>query len=226
MKTPRSDIFTQIRDADEKLTLLGDLVKSGKELILKGLDPSCEIFRALPKQVSKTKLLCQLSSPMNETQHKGAIVQFNAGEEKYLSQVGLEIDKSSITLDFSSLIYRVQRRSDFRLKIPASFQGQIVIRDNTKQIISKLLDLSAGGCRVETDLNFTTGPGKTYKGLLKTAGRKDIPLTLEVRHEQDIHSAPPHLTIGFQFINHDEVSKNRMAALVMDLYREFFSSRK
>jgi c-di-GMP-binding flagellar brake protein YcgR len=221
------NIFTPVADPKEKKKVLTDLVRYSTEVILKGIEPKADVFMVTPQSlIGDDSLLCRiLGTPMISAKELEVIVQFTLTEQKYLSQAKSQIADDGIQLSFSGPLYRVQRRQDFRLRLPASFQGTFSLVHDGRQFTLKLADISAGGCRVEAPPAFAPQQGANYKAILATAKRNDLHVEGTVRHIAEHPDKEGYQLIGFQFINQSQIVKNRMAALVMDLYREFFTKR-
>lgn len=222
-KTPH-EIFIEIKDTSQKTKILEDLARRSMPIKIKGLAPSSDVFDASPRSLDSWKLLCRITEKSQDWKKDHAlIVQFDHYDEKYVSQVSFELHENTISLDFNSALFRVQRREDYRLKIPRSMESSIKLLIEEASFEFNILDLSSGGCRIEVDIKNPLQKNLKYSAILKPKDRSDIHARVEIRHIEKINEKV--MSVGLQFIELTEIQKNRIAALVMDLYRTFFKSR-
>ena len=225
MKTGQN-IFLLVNDAQDKNKVLSDLVRYSAEVKVKTLDPRAPIGVVSPRDINGQKVLCKVMGSLSfASQAQELITQFHLAEQKYICQLNSVLRQDILELDFSSALYKVQRREDFRLRLPAGYQGRLTIQINGRKIKCKLVDISAGGCRIEIPPDLKWEVGNTFKGVLSTLMRDDLDVELTVRHVGKAGAKDTIRSVGAQFTNQTEIVKNRMAALVMDLYREFFTKR-
>jgi len=219
-------IFTAIKDPLEKNKILLDMIQHSSVMKIKALEPRADIFLAAPVSLIGGWLTCKLIGPLQVAQIQAEIIlQFHLSGQKYISQVRTRIEYGNLELNFEGDLYRVQRREDFRLRLPHSYQGLMEFKMNGLNIRCKLVDISAGGCRLEIPLKHAVKSGETYPGLVKTADRDDLTVEMNVRHIVPHPEILDMTLVGIQFTNQTEIVKNRMAALVMDLYKDFFTKR-
>lgn len=220
------DIFAPITAAGEKGRILDELFKYGAQIKVKMLDPRSDVFSVTPTAVAGLKVMCKMKGapPKIGKADHSVIVQFAVSEQKYISQANFEVVGGLVQLEFRETLYKVQRRADFRLRFPSSYRAKLKVSGHKKNHEFRILDLSAGGCRIELPETFLGKPDQRMNGVLVVAKREDLEVELEIRYVEKATKDHPAMA-GLQFVNQTQIIKNRMAALVMDLYREFFTKR-
>lgn len=219
-------IFTLVSDPKDKAKVLEDLVRYSADIKVKALEPKSDVFLVNARTITGNDLLCKVMGPgFLEPGFQQVIAQFHLAEQKYISQVKAKLNEGFLTLNFSAPIYRVQRREDFRLRLPLSFKGRMIFLNDDSPVNCRLIDMSAGGCRVEAPISMSLKVNEVVRGRLSTTDRDDITVEMSVRHLASHADNDTLQLVGLQFVNQSEIVRNRMAALVMDLYREFFTKR-
>jgi hypothetical protein len=224
---PVQTFFSRIGNAEEKDRLFQDLCISPCEIIAKVHDSASEITYLKADIYTGIEISFRLIDPdfkFNETGE--LILQITLGGEKYLCSSPFHFHEDRVVIKTTGPLYHLQRRDDFRLKIPESFQAEFRIQSVNKALrpqALKIFDLSGGGCRV----NHSSVPdplkiGDVLTGEISIVGRPTISISAEVRH---VIEDEPHKTqsLGLMFIEVSTSMKNRLSGLVMDLYRQFFS---
>lgn len=227
---PAQDIFTRINDASEKARLMMDLASARGEIIAKRPDPSADVFILMAISYTHGKVNCKVTGASSPLPPSGdLILTFFIGGEKYFFQTEYLSLGDQLSLSTAQPLFHLQRREDYRIKIPSGYKAlfEIVsINGQTQKRSIPMMDLSGGGCRIQIDLKVL--PLKTHdelKGHLFLPDRKPISVVGSVRHLRgDSHGKGP-VVCGIQFIGLTEPLKNRIVAVVMDLYRELFAGR-
>lgn len=227
---PSADIFTRISDPSEKAQHFLDLVKSRGEIIAKKPEPSAEVFVLLAHNYSNQKLTCKFSGSISALKPTSSLIlTFFIGSEKYFFQTEYEIVGDQISILCEKPLFHLQRRLDYRIRIPAGYQAlfEIVSLNGITNKRSILLqDLSGGGCRIKVDpKTFFLKTQDEMKGHLYLPDRDPISVTGSVRHIRTEGHGEGPLICGIQFIGLTEPIKNKIIAVVMDLYRELFAGR-
>lgn len=223
-----NNIFQLVTDPSEKMKIIYDVIKGNQEIIVRVAEQKDDVVYALePRMIQGSALLAVPKDKSFDFKKGELIMQFQTNAQKYISNVSFHRDGEFVSLSMEKKLFRVQRREFFRLRLPAGFRGTIQIPElfgaPFKQSFA-VVDLSGGGCKVELpplDLDFK--PGTTFKGVLKLPGRPDFPVICTVKHQSKQPSRPDGRWLGLEFFYQTEVEKNRMAATVMDLYRELFA---
>lgn len=220
-----TNIFQLISDPSEKMKILYDLINARQGLIVKGSENDDAIHVLEPRLIQGSELMCKVSHPENFKFKQGQlIVQFTVNTQKYIAQVPAKKAGEFLALSMEKKLFRVQRREFFRLRLPQTFRGVVQIPELFGSPFNQsfhLVDLSGGGCRVDLPpLDIDIKSGTVFKGILKLPNRPDFAVICTVRYQNQL---PDGGWLGLEFFHQSEPEKNRMAATVMDLYRELFS---
>lgn len=221
------NVFELISDPSEKMKILYDLVKAKQDVVVKPSEIEDDIHVLEPRLVQGSELLCK-ADPQNDVKLKSGsmIMQFQVNAQKYISLVPFRKAGEFISLSMEKKMFRVQRREFFRLKMPQNFRGTMLVPELFGRPFGKvfrLVDLSGGGCKVDLPpMDLDIKPGTVFKGILKLQGRQDFTIICTVRHQSKLTERNDDRWLGLEFFHQSEPEKNRMAATVMDLYRELF----
>ncbi len=170
-------------------------------------------------------LKAQLKTEGIFLQTEGALIlQFQLGTEKYISQNNYLTTEDEILLDLNSALFRIQRRQDFRIRIPSSIKTQIRLKNpaDRKMTLVDVFDLSGGGCRLQysaKEIQFHVQ--QKFTATLEIDGREPFILNCMVQHQNPDPEKKDAFQAGIQFINLDEKVKNKIISLVMDIYKEY-----
>ncbi|MEZ0390874.1 MAG: flagellar brake protein [Pseudobdellovibrionaceae bacterium] len=227
---PSADIFTRISDASEKTRLFSDLAGSRSEMQAKKPEPAADVFVLMPYHYANERLNCKLISSAPNLPGSGLLTTtFFVGGEKYFMQSEYQLAGDQVTLITTNPLFHLQRREDYRIRIPANYKALlelVSINSQTKKHSIPIMDLSGGGCRIQVDPKFLPLKVQDHlKGHLFMPDRDPIAISGSVRHvRMENHGRGPQ-TCGIQFVGLTEPLKNRIIAVVMDLYRELFVGR-
>jgi hypothetical protein len=222
--------FSLVGNSNEKEKLFRDLCSSPCEVIAKAHESSSDVTLLKAEVYTGVEVSFRLLDPAFKFKETGELIlQITLGGEKYLCSSPFHFRGNRIYIKTTGPLYHLQRRDDFRLKIPDSFKAHLnvaTINNNDVTQSLKIFDLSGGGCRVS--YSTKTGPLKTgdiVTGEILIAGRPSIQISAEVRHAIEDETQKTQ-SLGLSFTNISTVMKNRLSGLVMDLYRQFFSKIK
>lgn len=227
---PSADIFTRISDNSEKARLYSDLAYSRSEVLAKKAEPSADVFVLLAHDYSNNQLHCKISGPLHPVSGSGQlIITFFVGGEKYFQQTNYQVNGDLVSISVQPPIFHLQRREDYRIKLPIGYKAlleMVSINGKTQKHSIPIMDLSGGGCRIQVDPKFLTlKVSDELKGHLFLPDRDPIPVTGSIRHIRLENHGKGPATCGIQFIGLTEPVKNRIIAVVMDLYRQLFAGR-
>ena len=227
---PAADIFTRISDPAEKSRFFIDLAKSRSEIIAKVPEPSAEILVLTAAEYHDPKLVCKIAGATSQLPPTGELIlTFFIGGEKYFFQANYKVQGQQLSLLCLGPLFHLQRREDYRIKIPKSYQALfeiVAVNGKTDKKSIPLMDLSGGGCRIQVDPKVL--PLKSpdlLKGHLYLPDRKPIPVAGSIRHTRMDSEGQSSMVCGIQFVDLGEPVKNKIVAVVMDLYRELFAGR-
>lgn len=233
----KKEIFKKITKPEEREKLLTDLCNARAEILCKGVSES--VFRLKAAQFANGKLLCALtknSPPLQNTQENW-IANFSLGGDKYFFQgdahlisSGKPNEPSMVYFSASVDLFHLQRRQNYRIKMPASYHARFeVTESNGKPTVKnsgQIDDLSGGGCRVHYAKLPDFKTDDVVRGKIFAGGKDPIEVTAKVRHiKTDAKSSLPHI-FGFEFEPMNAQLENRMFTLTMELHRQFFSRLK
>lgn len=223
----QKDFFTKISDVAEKDRIFKDLGSSASEILAKSLEPNSELMHFKAESYQGNELTCVVQTKKSQLQSQGELIlQFMLGSEKYLISTQYQVRQDKVIVQTKAQLFHLQRREDFRLRLPESFQGIFALeKQNSKPNFGKfhLVDLSGGGCRFQIKANVgELNIGDQVEGALILPQRDKISIKGTIRHEKDDDSTKT-LMAGVQFVDLRPLEKNRIIAVVMDLYRELFS---
>ncbi len=235
MKTgPRKteEIFRKIQKSEERILLIDDLIKARAVIMCKG--DSDNVIKLVPEElVGSNQISCSLQDSSEKPTHDKEKIICNVyiGAEKYFFQTELFLEGSKWRISIPTDVYHLQRRQDFRIKIPANYHGFLSIQSiDGEKFVSKspLKDISMGGCGIL----ITPGKTKTLNtnliqvhreilGILEVVRRPSIEIKGEIRYVRfDIES----YTCGIEFKERGHELDRGLFALTMDLHREFFTN--
>jgi hypothetical protein len=227
---PSADVFTKISDASEKARLFSDLTTGKSDLLAKLPDPNAEVFSLMAQDYKNHSVFCKFLSSHGQFPTDGEIIlYFFIGGEKYFFQTHFHLQGDQLVFKTDSPLFHLQRREDYRIKIPANYRALIEIvsiAGKTAKFSIPLLDLSGGGCRIQFNpKQIQMKMQDELKGHLFLPDRDPIGIVASVRYiKADTYGKLPSMC-GLQFVGLTEPLKNRIIAVVMDLYREFFAGR-
>lgn len=225
-----STFFQLVSDPTEKMKILYDLAEGKRDIICKSIDTKASIFISEAVTVIGSYLMVRPKKlGVVNFNDESLIIQFQLGNQKYISQVEFKQSDDLIALSMARKLFRVQRREFYRIRMPNNYRGTFAIENIEKTNIQRafqLIDLSGGGCKIEVPpVDVEIKAGIPFQGTLRIPNRGEFPMKCIVRHQNVItgQGKPDVRWIGVQFIEQTEADSNRLAALVMDLHREFFA---
>lgn len=227
MSSPKDEIFQKIASREEQKKIFDAVIKARSIFMCKSKRD--EVFQLIPQHLSKDQaVVCAF--PSDEVQKietpVGLLAQFSLGGEQYFFQGNLELKGTSLAIAISGDIYHLQRRQNYRVKIPSTKKAAADVTHLDSQLHLKAvpIDLSAGGCRVMIPL-----PHREWQidDVLKIdfhlGGHPAMKLTGKVRHLKSESSPSPSLAVGIQFLNLTAAEEKVLFSITMELYREFFN---
>lgn len=226
---PSPDIFTRISDKSERYRLFLDLCNSRGEVIAKRPEPSADVLSFIAYDFDKDKLSLKLTGINGHLPPNGSLIlSFFVGGEKYFFIGSYTSAIDSIFVETPSLLFHLQRREDYRLKIPIGFKALyevVSVNGVTHKHSFPMADLSGGGCRILVNNQILVlKVGDELKGHVFLPDRTPIAIATSVRHQRPDSTLKNTTVCGLQFVGANEQTKNRIVAVVMDLYRQLFST--
>lgn len=225
--TTEQTFFKKVADLFEREKLFEDLCKTPCEILAKEHSPGTEVTLLKAEVYSSPEISLRPLDPEFRFKESGEIIlQLTIGSEKYLYSAKYQLRAGIIKVKSTEPLYHLQRREDFRLKLPSTLGAVFNVEVQTGAKNSrklKIVDLSAGGCRL-----FENHPSSLFAlddkifGTLEIAQRDKIQVSGKIVHSL-VEDGQKSQSIGILFTQMSAPAKNKIAGLVMDLYRQLFS---
>lgn len=229
-KEKDKEIFSSVPE-DERTALFRDLEKLKSEMMCKLKNNDDLVYVEASRYDGHDRLICSLKagSPPPQKLPQPVVVAFSLNAERYFFTTDLKEHSGGFyLLDVSGTIFQLQRRENFRVRIPESY-GTLVgigtVNGEPFNLRGNVVDLSAGGCRI-TIKNQTPAlkAGDKITGELLVGRKPEFPFDGIVRHVK-METKPLGQTLGFEFAAASRALENRIFSITMELHREFFSRR-
>jgi hypothetical protein len=219
--TGSRDIFTKINDLKDRDKVFYDLAAAKTEIVGKVHGTSSDTYILKAKFYTEHELECEVIGGTHSLPKTGEmIMQITLGAEKYLCSSPFHLRQDRVYMKTNVDLFHLQRREDFRLRLPMSYKAHLLIQNvNGKPVSEKraLIDLSGGGCKISNDRNlFPLVSNDLIAGELEFPDRPAVSVRGVIRHAGEDK-------LGIEFSGISAPAKNKIVALVMDLYRELFS---
>lgn len=219
----KSEAFTKIADEVSKIKIYNELIASGQNIQFKESHQGAALLLLGPMSIFRQKLSCQIlnSSALTNAMGEG-VASFQVGDEKYYAALQFESQENQVFLSLDEPLFHLQRREDFRLKIPESLKLSLKLTTASGETstANSLLDLSSGGLKAETDLNLQIEDKAQM--LLSIEGFKPINASVRVKFQKPALQRKGFFQVGLQFDQISDKEKNAIFSVVMDLYKELF----
>lgn len=218
--------FKLVGRAEEKQKLWMDLAQARGDLLCKGSQDSiCKLKVQIFN--SKTQCLeCTFESPVTMQEHEEYLGHFFLGGEKYYFQSKAQLHQGKVVIPVPEELYYLQRRQNYRVKIPDGYQGFyniVMVNQQPQKITGQLADLSSQGCRVIYRMDSPMmKSGDKVVGHLIIGKRPPIEIEGEVRHIKTDDSNKIIQTFGIEFTPLTSIMENKLFAITMEIHKEVF----
>lgn len=221
-------IFSKVPDK-ERLSLFEDLAKAHGDLFCKGTGK--DIYRLVALEfLNRQELHCSVPARTPRPfQEKELFGNFFLGGERYFFKSTLRLNTEIVILRPSKELFHLQRRQNYRIKIPESYHTQFLITsyNNTPvKLRGHVSDLSSGGCKITLPANTPTlETNVPVEATVRISYREPFPVSGIVRHskiEKSLNNTKQ--TFGVEFTSSSPQLEGKLFAIIMDLHREFFSN--
>lgn len=226
-KPTKQDIFQRLANEDEKQKIFDSLALTRMELSAKTDEGEIVKMKAI-RHIQST-LSCEFAET-NIKEFAGEVVlTFFTGGQKYFMKCPVRISKPGMcNFKTSSPLYILQRRDNFRVKVPSSYSTVIHYTDELgyhKEVSAEMFDISAGGCRLvhhQQMPNFSVDQKVDLELLI---GKRDpISVKAQIRHKQEAEVDRKKVQVfGLEFVQMTPQFEAKLLAIVIDLHRELFS---
>ena len=218
MSAAGNDPFEKVKDPEEKKKILQSLVKAQTSVFL-SVAKSKKGYVIFPQLYVRDQMTIQGPDELRKSLQDGDEVffEFSSGDEKYICKTKIQLAQNLLKVDLSVDLYKLQRRDDFRLRLPASYSAQFIIQKRKYQV----LDISAGGCRIQAEAAPDIKMGGHLAGTLQLKGRDPI----NILAAEIVHMTADH-KIGLRFQKLADLDRSEIHGVVIAIYRELFTSFK
>lgn len=221
--TSKKEPFERIKSSRERLELFQSLSQLKLDLLCKAQEDSLFSFKINsvdPKEV-RGRLVAIDKIP---SQGGAAVMQVVLEQDRYFFNCELEISGNEASFKWDVPIYKLQRRSSFRIPIPESLEFSLnLIQLNGKAIFweARVVDFSEGGIKCFLhDPDRQLSVADSLKLAVHAYHGKNLELEAVVRHAQKVAQYENiHLHYGIEFINVSASVKSKLVALSLDLQR-------
>lgn len=223
------DIFALIDRNEEKSKLWKDLAQAQGEIICKGQEDVVCKLRVLSYNSKSESVECKFESKDVLKSQEEYLGHFYLGGEKYYFQSAALTQQDRITVPIPKELYRLQRRQNYRVRIPDGYGASYSIttfNGKPEKWASPIADLSSQGCRV----NFKgSSPqikiGDKLGGTLLIGKRPPLEVQGIVRHVKLTEGDSPNQTtqtLGIEFSPLPSILENKLFAMTMEIHKEIF----
>lgn len=219
------EIFRLISREDEKSKLWQDFGNAKGELICKG-DNSTHKLQIVFFDHKSKRLDCKSDNAVKINSREKFYCHFFIGGEKYFFQGTIRNDGTTLSLDIPEKLYHLQRRQNFRVRLPKNYKAFYNISSvNGQQQNLKftLEDLSGNGCLISHALSALLEShevGNEIAGTLVIQG-ESIELKGIIRHIK-IEKHNKIRSYGIEFIDLSPLLENKLIALTLDISKQLF----
>lgn len=218
-----NDIFNLISRIEEKIQLWNDLAQAKGELLCKGKE---DVICKLRAQFfnSKTQCLeCAYETADNLFPAEEYLAHFFLGGEKYYFQSIERNHNNKIIVPLPSELYHLQRRQNYRVRIPDNYNAYyniVILNDQPLNIIGRLGDLSSQGCRIVCqDRSPLLSLNDKVTGHVIVGKRSPIEINGIVRHIKTVNNIQ---TCGVEFSSLGPIVENKLFMMTMEIHKEVF----
>lgn len=222
-----SEIFNKLTES-ERDRLFRDLADVHGEILCKG--DGDDLYRLKVERIgSKSELYCLVAGGTTiPAAEQDLLGNFFLGGERYFFRTPAQIHGEFITLRADQDTFHLQRRQNYRVKIPMNYRALLGILNydgRPVKINAEIVDLSTGGCKAQVKANeLPMTEGRELSGVLLIAGRDAIEIKGLVRHHKTEGTGPTaKQSFGLEFTGLTAPTEAKLFSITMDLHRQFFT---
>ncbi len=220
------EIFTLIDNPEEKAQLFQDLANARGELLCKGNEETLVKIRAESYSAKPQYLYCASESTNKLANGEQFLGYFFLGGEKYYFEGTIIAFQSKYSMALPASIYRLQRRQNYRAKVPNSYVAMyniVSVNGAKENIHGKIADISSQGCRVIYSMeNPLMKIGDNVTGQMTMGARSPFEIQGIVRHIKVDEGNNVIQTFGIEFTKMPTITESKLFSITMELYKEFF----
>lgn len=227
MSQDQGDIFSKV-STEERQSLFKDLATAHGEIVCKG--EGDEIYRLVAARITDLReLFCSFApgSP-KPLQEKELFGNFFLGGERYFFKTPVHVGEKVAVLRTDVELFHLQRRQNYRLKIPESYQSKFTALTRNQaplKFSGRVTNLSLHGCAVVLKQEVPDlKTGDLLSVQLQIGFREPLALEGTVKHVKvEYLREETRQSFGIEFQSVTSQIEARLFSLTMDLYRELFS---
>jgi|GEM_PF-5396075 len=218
-------LFAKIKTNQERLDVFKQVIFEKSAVVCKGSGEF--ITKVAPLEISiKNEIICKLATgELAPSFSSEAVTCFViVSQEKYYFQTTLTKVGNHWNLKIPEDLYHLQRRQNFRLRIPSSYSSQFLVQEwNRNRSFFKvpIKDISIGGCAIiVTPQNLPPQLNTEVIGKIEISGKDPISVIAYIKHWRP-GETPQSTLVGLEF-NLKAVPglERKLFSLTLDLYRE------
>lgn len=214
-------VFHEITKSTERDYLLYEFAKNQCDVFIK-LSENITISTKVKKWIAPFKLQLEYPASIRPIVQKQIPVQIIHKGDRFFAYAFTLDSGSEFHLVIEGSIFKVQRRKEIRIQIPAEYASKVEVFEINGHKIQEaaiLKDISKGGCSIKVPLNLNCEMG-SYIGIKIKIG--DRAILTEYGHVRFSKTVKTQVDLGIRFIQlHNE--KPEMVHVIQELYAELFS---
>lgn len=223
--------FSKIGTVAEREAIFTDLSRMNPSLYVFDRNLKRLVFSI--ETVAENHIVARLKQGEVASDNEMVTIHFSLNETQYFLKGCCQFLKPAFErryqIDFSGEIYKLQRRSNFRVKVPEgkAFKAEITeIGHQSVQQAYCLHDLSAGGMGllIPEGRILQAEKGQSFSAILVSPDQQQIEVSGEFQHQRKALgiSGVSHIA-GFKFTHPNPKSEQIVQSWVLDIYRSIFS---
>lgn len=170
----------------------------------------------------------ELGSKSMQKSDAEVILNFMINEDRYFMQTKSSLYENKIYIDVNPHLFVLQRRKSLRIEVPAIYPHQVRLIEHKGKVVfieGRLIDFSAGGCRIELlQMEPLVSSLDELVIVLRLSHRNPLTLRARVRHTlSNVSSKNGRQVFGIQFQGLGPIMENKMLSLSMEMQKELFA---
>lgn len=225
-----SSYFAKVSTSKEHEELLQTLAQTRPRL--DGFDQRLARYEFAVEQCEKMELKLVLKRGRPLRGQHNLTLNFHLQGAQYFAKVALSELAAGVYRTKIGDIYKLQRRANFRVRVPESVELGIEITkvgESKLRRYFRLADISAGGAAVllsHVDATLLP-PQQSFEGVLYCPGNKRLPVQGGIRYCRKMKGYPGfEFVAGVQFVGMATSVEADLLAVIMEIYRCLFSEAR
>lgn len=221
------EMFTKIENLKETQKIWSDLAHSGQEIFAK--IGESERMTLLPQIHPGAKIFCTLKKDPQESlsleslTNQELLGQFSLAGDKYFFKTTWTHKDPFLVFPSEITLYKLQRRQNFRLKVPRTFHSEFELESVNAREASckvKIWDLSSRGCCLLVESSNLFKGNDKISGKMTLARRTPVTVQGIVRHiRTEKKDNKVHHFMGVEFVPIGPALESQLFTVMMELSR-------